>query len=153
MGDVTDEELDREIAPLERHEREIREGQWAIKDAVRERFADVLAGTWVEDDQKTYVVAVTDRVDEVALALTNIAPVPLKIVQARYTLDELEKLSEQLWTAADELSAPLAATGVSEDQNAVNVRLRDLAAAPSRVLRERFAGRPIMWIEDDIVPA
>ena len=150
---MTDEEVGREIAALERHERERDEGQRAIRAAACRHFGDRLAGIWVQDDQETVVVAVTGDRDHVAAELRTVAPVNLRVVVARHTLVELEALCGEVLAAADELDAPLAAIAVMEVENTVEVMLEDLRAPSSLALRERFQDQPIVWVEGTVYAA
>lgn len=150
---MPDEDVEREVAALERHERERDTGQRAIVAAARRRFANRLGGIWLEDDQETVVIAVTGDLDQVADELRTIAPVNFRVVSARWTLAELEALCEEVSTVADELHAPLASAGVMEAENQVEVMLSDLQAPSSLALRQRFRDKPVVWIEGTVFAA
>jgi hypothetical protein len=136
---VSNDDVDREIAAIEGHERSRAHAQHVIVDAARSAFSDRLGGVWVEDDPTS-----------VESALRSLASTPLRVVAARHTLIELEALAERVWSTADEVGAPLYATGIIEPANRVEVMLEDLQAPASVRLRERFKRHPISWIEGSV---
>jgi hypothetical protein len=147
---VSNDDVDREIAAIEGHERSRAHAQHVIVDAARSAFSDRLGGVWVEDDQETLVISVTGDPTSVESALRSLASTPLRVVAARHTLIELEALAERVWSTADEVGAPLYATGIIEPANRVEVMLEDLQAPASVRLRERFKRHPISWIEGSV---
>lgn len=109
------------------------------------------AGFWLEDERGIRVATTTDAVGLHAHLRTLAPDADLTVVTVAHSSEYLEALVTRVLADAERLGAIVAAVGITDSQNVVDVMLHTSSGPAGQELVAGFASEPIAWSEGSVV--